>query len=100
MTQLDIMTAIRRKAEGLDRAESGAGDFVPLMRKVAHRIATEQGSVCSDDLRRYAAEHGIAPSHPNGWGAVFRAGAGFRLIGRRKSTWPSAHRREVKVWAV
>lgn len=97
-TQTDIYSAIARQREGLDRVESSSGDFVPLMRQVAAKIARERGEVCSDDLRRYASEHDITPGHPNAWGTIFRKG--FRCIGRRRSCLVSNHAREIRVWAL
>jgi len=55
------------------------------------------GSVSADDLRRYADKHNDQPGHVNAWGSVFR-GAGWRMVGRMKSTIPSNHAREIKVW--
>ena len=88
-----------RKEKGLDSVESHEATFVEKMRNRAVEIATESGTVTSDDLRRYAKAYGITPNHPNAWGAIFR-GKLWRSVGRKKSTLTTNHSREIRVWAL
>jgi hypothetical protein len=92
-----MFTGEERKAEGLAIIEAHHGDFLSLMRTRAREIATEKGSVTSDDLRAYAACWGIEPEHRNCWGAVWRPSE-WRYVGFKKSTLPSNHSRMVRVW--
>jgi hypothetical protein len=87
------------KERGLDSVESHETTFVEKMRRRAVEIATESGTVTSDDLRSYAKAYGIEPNHQNAWGAIFR-GKLWRSVGRKKSTVNSNHSREIRVWAL
>jgi hypothetical protein len=87
------------KERGLDSVESHEATFVEKMRKRAFEIATESGTVTSDDLRHYAKAYGIVPNHQNAWGAIFR-GKLWRSVGRKKSSLNSNHNREIRVWAL
>lgn len=99
MTQLtlDGRLSAALKEEGLDAIERTSQSFVDLMRAEAQRISMERGMVTSDDLRVYASQCDLKPSHPNAWGSIFR-GPRWQVVGRRKSAVPSSHHREIKVW--
>lgn len=98
VAQLDMLAfGERLKEQGLERVEAHHGDFLETMRDYAKVFSQRYGYVSSDELRRYAKAHGIEPDHPNAWGAVFQ-GKNWRHIGRKKSTLPSNHAREIRVW--
>ena len=91
------LSGARLRLVGLDVVEISNADFVRRMRDEAERQSKEYGSVCSDDLRTFAAARRIEPKSPNAWGAIFR-GRSWRIVGRTKSTLASNHAREIKVW--
>jgi hypothetical protein len=84
--------------EGLGRVESHNEEWMDIMRRVAVEIANARGTVCADDLRAWADEHGEHPLHPNAWGAIFRKPY-WRPVGYRPSTYKSNHARTIRVWA-
>jgi len=85
------------KPAGQAQVEGNNLAFVRELREEAIRLVRINGSVTAEELRAYAEVHGLEPTHPNAYGGVFR-GPGWRVIGRRRSRWPSAHAREIKVW--
>jgi hypothetical protein len=94
---LDSRLSAALKADGLDAIELSSQSFVEAMRAEAKRISKERGWVSSDDLRVYASQHNLEPTHQNSWGAIFR-GPCWQVVGRRKSAVPGNHAREIKVW--
>ena len=86
-----------RRRDGLDRVEQNAEEWLAWIRAEAVRISQERGEVSADDLRVVTEQAHRHPHHPNAWGAVFR-GNEWELIGRRTSSTPTAHAREIKVW--
>lgn len=94
---LDSRLADALKQEGLDAIEESGRDFLALMRAEAIRISESRGWVTSDDLRVYASQNNLEPTHRNVWGAIFH-GTKWKVIGRRKSAVPDNHSREIKVW--
>ena len=99
MTQLpfDFIAGKAAKDAGLDSVESNNPNFVANMRLVAKEIVLACGRVSCDDLRVYARDNNIVPSHPNAWGAIFR-GKGWKQIGRKKSKLVTNHAREIRIW--
>jgi hypothetical protein len=87
------------KDTGIASVESHNPTFVEKMRARAIEVATSEGTVTSDDLRRYGKAYGIEPNHPNAWGAIFRGNL-WRSVGRKKSTLNSNHSREIRVWSL
>lgn len=84
------------KEHGLDLIERHSDGFVQAARRYARTFASLNGTVTADDVRRWAEEHGMAPRHPNAWGAVFRGD--FVHQGYTQSTITSNHARTIKVW--
>ena len=84
------------KEQGLDLVERHSEGFVQAARRYARTFASLNGTVTADDVRRWADAHGLAPSHPNAWGAVFRGD--FVHTGYTQSTITSNHARTIKVW--
>lgn len=85
------------KTEGQAQVAEHNHVFMETMRTFARNHAVHHGSVTSDDLRLYAAEHGLVPKHPNAWGAIFH-GKGWKAVGYTRSKLPSNHARTVRVW--
>ena len=88
-----------RKEAGIASVEANNPTFCERMRKRAIEIASEKGTVTSDDLRLYGKAMGIVPNHPNAWGAIFR-GKLWTAVGHEKSKLNSNHSREIRVWAI
>ena len=97
MIQLSLEDGQARKVEGQAVVADHNTEFVALMRAEARRISNERGWVTSDDLRVYASQLGLEPTHPNAWGSVWR-GKGWRSIGHRKSAVPQSHARMIRIW--
>ena len=93
----DAAEGVAAADAGIERVEEANPNFVAIMRVEAIRLATLRGSVTADDLRLYAADHGIAPVHPNAWGAVFRDRR-FEAIDWAPSQLESNHGRAIRVW--
>lgn len=94
---MNTTTGLSLKEQGLALIEAHAGDFVTVMRELAHRIDRLRGMVSTDDLRPLAKAIGLEPVHCNAWGSVFHE-RGWQIIGRKRSVIPSCHYREIKVW--
>lgn len=100
--QLTIETAIGANLQraGQDAMESSDGSFVGILREWARQLSRargEDGWVTSDDLRAYADQMGLIPSHSNAWGSIFR-GPRWVIVGRHRSTIPGNHNREIRKW--
>lgn len=98
MMQLSLTEGLSLKDSGIDRVSSNNTAFISLMRAEAIRISDQRGWVTSDDLRVYAAQLNLEPTHQNCWGGVFK-GPYWKVVGRRKSAVPQGHAREIKIWA-
>lgn len=95
--QLSLDQGKALKAEGQSLVASNNEAFVSLMRAEAIRISQERGWVTSDDLRVYASQMNLEPRHQNCWGGIFH-GAGWKVVGRRRSAVPENRAREIKIW--
>lgn len=95
--QLSLEQGRSLKEDGLASVSENNTVFLAQMRAEAKRISEIRGWVTSDDLRVYASQHNIEPTHQNAWGAVF-LGACWKVVGRRKSAVPESHNREIKIW--
>lgn len=96
MTQLTL-TGELLKQSGINQVALSNDSFVASMRTIAKGIAILKGQVCCDDLREAAQKANLSPKHVNAWGAIF-SGHGWVMVGRKRSTWPSTHSREIKIW--
>ena len=92
------LTGLERRELGLDQVTEHNPEFVDIVRREAIRHADMHGTVCADEMRSWALQQGIAPKHPNAWGAVFRTG--FVRVGYRPSTHPASHGRIISIWRV
>lgn len=84
------------KEKGLDRTELNNDSWVQRMRRYARRHSKLRGSVSADEIRAQAEMFDDYPATSNAWGAIFRTG--FTEIGRKKSSHPDNHAREIRVW--
>lgn len=96
--QLSLEQGRALKEDGLASVAENNTVFLAVMRAEARRISETRGWVTSDDLRVYASQQNIEPTHQNAWGAVF-LGRCWKVVGRRKSAVPQGHSREIKIWA-
>ena len=108
MTQGDLFTGTRRKAEGQDRVagvDPEDARKVQWQRRAAKAItwlSHRTDEFTSDDVREmFETEQWFGPHHPNAWGAALSAAAArgeIVRVGYRKSSRPAAHGRIVAVW--
>lgn len=98
MIQLSLEQGALLKEDGLASVAENNTAFLAVMRAEAIRISLSRGWVSSDDLRVYASQQNLEPTHRNAWGAVF-LGRCWKVIGHRKSAVPESHNREIKIWA-
>lgn len=95
--QLSLEEGRVLKDNGLASVAENNTAFLALMRAEAIRISLSRGWVTSDDLRVYASQLDLEPTHQNAWGAIFR-GPQWKVVGHRKSAVPGNHAREIKIW--
>lgn len=95
--QLSLEQGRSLKEDGLASVTENNATFLSLMRAEAIRISQQRGWVTSDDLRVYASQLNIEPTHQNAWGAIFK-GPNWKVVGRRKSAVPGSHSREIRIW--
>lgn len=96
--QLSLEEGRALKDNGLASVAENNTAFLAQMRAEAKRISEIRGWVSSDDLRVYASQLDLEPTHCNVYGAIFK-GPCWKVIGRRKSAVPQGHSREIKIWA-
>lgn len=83
------------KQKGMARVAENNQEFLERARAIARKVCLEFDDVTSDDVRYRL---NLTPLHPNAWGALF-AQKEWEFTGDRvRSTWPSNHGREIKVW--
>lgn len=99
MTSQTTLEGESAKEEGKARVESHNQDFIESMRNLALYLAQTNGFVTTDQLHEWADSRGIAPRHPNAFGAIFR-GPQWRSAGFVKSKRPSAHARMIREWVL
>ncbi len=97
MMQLSLEEGRVLKDDGLAGVADNNIAFLAVMRAEAIRISLSRGWVSSDDLRVYASQLDLEPTHQNAWGAIFR-GPQWKVVGHRKSAVPGNHAREIKIW--
>jgi len=98
--RLNFTASTRARDRGVARVETNSAKWIGLMRDHANWIARKEGQVSADELRWYADElerTGLAPSHPNAWGAIFRT-RNWVECGWVKSRCVSNHARMIRVW--
>ena len=85
------------KLAGLNQVADNNEDWLFRVRNVARKVSASQGHVSSDELRTWTDLANDHPLHQNAWGAVFK-GKGWKLVGRKQSTYKSNRAREIRVW--
>ena len=94
------MTTAQHPLTGLELKEQGQRSlerhgWVDRARKAAERYCRRHGVCTSDDVHHFMID---TPPHENCYGAIFKDKR-FRSTGERvRSTRPSAHGREIRVW--
>ncbi len=91
------MNSTALKNAGIGAVAVNNDAFVKMMRLAAVGIAQSKGKVTVCDIREHARSMGIAPTHCNAWGPVFRSPL-FRRTGFARSRTVTAHSRVVAVW--
>ena len=93
----ELQLGLELKEAGLDQVELHGERFVDWARRVAIAICRDKGVVNADEIRLVADNNGIAPHHPNAWGAIFR-GKEWVPVGFMQSEHPSNHGRVIRTW--
>lgn len=89
------------KDAGIAKVAMNNAAFVSALVNKAHALGSRVGEITADDLRKWADEHDIRPTHPNAWGAVFRElgrHPRWQRTGFQKSRIPSNHARMISTW--
>ena len=98
MTPLLSLDAGQEQRElGLFATALNNEDFVKKARAVARLICAVSGSVTMDNIRTHPAMHGLQPSSPHCFGAVFNTKE-WRLVSFERSTLKSNHTRRIGRW--
>lgn len=97
MMQLSLAQGALLKEDGFASVSENNTVFLAQMRAEARRISEIRGWVTSDDLRVYASQQNLEPTHCNAYGAIFK-GPQWKIIGRRKSAVPGNHARSIAIW--
>lgn len=98
--QLPLLDGLRRRDEGMARAEANAETFVRVVRSAMVRLSMERGSACADDAREFAREHGLVAPSKFAWGAIWQATRSGRWVkvGGAPSRVPENHAHVNKLW--
>lgn len=95
MTSPSEQLGLELQFRGIERVSRSNKEWIAQARKVAKRIAHDQGSVSSDDI------HELCPpppeAHPNVMGAVFK-NLGLRVVSFTTTKRPSGHGRLIRVY--
>lgn len=89
--------ALVLRDRGIELVSLSNASFLETMRGVARMICRDKGEVCADDLRDWAKDHGIEPSHKNAWGAVFKNGD-FESVRFIRSRQVQGHGNLICIW--
>jgi hypothetical protein len=71
MTDPQLMLALKARDEGIQAVSHSNATFIETVRSAARMICRKNGTVSADDVREWAKQRGIEPTHKNAWGAVF-----------------------------
>ena len=96
--QLDL--ALAERDLGVARVKAKNADFIATLKGAARMIARKNGTVCADDLRKWADEKGMIPTSCNAWGVIFCRNKDFKLVGYSRSTLVQGHGNLQRVWAL
>jgi len=92
-----VKDGILLKDEAMDKLEVSGATFLKAMRDKAREICKLNGTVNSDDLRKFAETWGIVPPSKYHWGNVFSPKE-FVYAGTVRSKRPSNHARRIIKW--
>ena len=98
--QFNLPLALAERDKGIARVKAKNSDFVETLKSVARMIARKNGTVCADDLRKWADENGMVPTSSNAWGAIFCRNKDFKLVGYSRSSLIQGHGNLQRVWAL
>ena len=93
----DLDQGRRLREDGKEAASIRNGKWLSTMRHKARQIATERGTVTSDDIQDFCERLRFWPTHHNAMGAVFKRDE-WEAVGWIESRRPSAHARAIRVW--
>lgn len=102
MTQLalNLHEGRRLRNRGASQVTAKNGTFVETLRSAARMIARQKGTVTGDDLRVWADEHGMQPTSPNAFGAVFTNNKDLEPCGFCPSAQPNRRGGLIRVWRI
>lgn len=95
----DFERARKMRDIGIARVAASNLPFIDKAREIAALCAATHpnGTVCADDVRRIAQRIGLAPTHPNAWGALFKHPR-FVMVGYRQSAKISRKAGTQRIW--
>lgn len=97
MIQLSLAEGQQLQREGQETVAAKNEKLLGIMRRIAKSYSHAFGYVTTDDLRAFAVQNSLYPTHHNFWGSVLK-GKGWTVIGRQPSKLPGNHHREIRVW--
>lgn len=98
---LNLKAALAARDAGVQKTASKNATFIETMRGVARLICHRQGTVTADDLKEWAAQHHMEPTHYNAYGAIFRAKEWkeeFEFVRHVKSKQVQGHGNLIGLW--
>lgn len=98
---LNLKAALEARDTGVQRVASKNATFIETMRGVARLICHRNGTVTADDLKVWAAQHDMEPTHYNAYGAIFRTKAWkeeFELVRHVRSKQVQGHGNLIGLW--
>lgn len=93
----NLQLALSLRDRGIEQVSLNNASFLETMRGVARMICREKGEVTADDIREWAKQHSIEPTHKNCWGAIFKNGE-FESKGFVRSKQVSGRGNWIMVW--
>ena len=90
--------ALTERDRGISKVAAKNQTFIETMKSVARMIARKNGTVCADDLRKWADENGHAPTSCSAWGAIFCRNPDFELAGYKRSEQKQGHANLQRIW--
>ena len=93
--QFNLELALEARDEGIRRVAVSNEQYIKVARAIARQIASQRGSVTSDDVRQAC---DLEPVHPGAYGAIFKS-KDFQWTGQfRQSEAVSRHGGMQRVW--
>lgn len=94
-----IELAIAERDAGIAAVAARNQTFLETVRGAARMICRRQGTVTADDVRKWADENGIEPTHRNCWGAVFKT-PDFEFAGLTRSAQVQGHGNRICIYRI